>query len=161
LWGELTSAFREAATSKHDALRVRTGAPTALVQPPTAGTSRESTGALPARGLRTARAPGVKVPLYRKALYAVAIYTGARVCELRGLTAEDIDLEHDCVCVRPTESGGQRERPHQDGGRAALYPIEPALRSLLEALPHRGRLRLDGRTVKDRLLARSRGIGLR
>jgi integrase len=135
LWGELTSAFREAATSKHDELRVRADVPTALVQPPTSGSSRESAALFPSEVVALLSSPAEKVPTYRRALYGVAAYTGLRVGELRGLMPDDVDLEHDAIVVRRQNRGGGKGtgRTKTRAGRRSV-PIEPALRPLLEVL---------------------------
>jgi integrase len=135
IWGELTAGFREACTSKHDDLRVRSDDPTRGVQPPAMDEDREMTALYPSELLLLLAAPSEKVPVYRRVLYAVAAYAGLRAGELRGLTPADIDLEHDLVNVRRQNRAGTGKltRTKTRAGRRQV-PIEPALRPLLEVL---------------------------
>ncbi len=134
IWGECTGAFREACTSKIDALRVRGEDPTRGVQPPTTTGDRDQAALYPSELLALLGAPSTVVPLYRRALYAVAAYTGLRVGELRGLTPESIDGEHGVIVVRRQRRGGKSlARTKTRAGRRQV-PIEEALVPLLEAL---------------------------
>jgi integrase len=134
IWGELTAGFREACTSKHDDLRVRSDDPTRGVQPPASDEDREQVALYPSELLLLLSAPSEKVPLYRRALYAVASYAGLRVGELRGLTPADVDLEHDVVNVRRQNRAGKGSARTKTRAGRRQVPIEPTLRPLLEAL---------------------------
>jgi integrase len=134
IWGELTAAFREASTSKHDDLRVRSDDPTRGVQPPSSAEEREQAALYPSEVLALLSAPSETVPPYRRALYAVAGYAGLRVGELRGLTAEDVDLEHDVINVRRQNRAGKGSARTKTRAGRRQVPIEPTLRPLLEAL---------------------------
>jgi integrase len=66
--------------------------------------------------------------------YAIAAHAGLRVGELRGLTADAIDLEHEVINVRRQNRAGKgTARTKTRAGRRQV-PIEPALLPLLEAL---------------------------
>lgn len=135
IWGELTAGFREAWTSKLDDLRVRSDDPTRGVQGPASDADREQAALYPSEVWALLSAPSHLVPLYRRALYAVAIYTGLRASEIRGLTADGIDLEHMVINVRRQRRGGSQKasRTKTRAGRRQV-PIEASLLPLLEAL---------------------------
>jgi integrase len=89
VWDECTAGFREASTSKVESPCVRDDDPTRGVQPPTTTEERDQAALYPSELVALLSAPSETVPLYRRALYAVAAYTGLRVGELRGLTPVD------------------------------------------------------------------------
>lgn len=77
------------------------------------------------------------VPHRRRILYAVAAYAGLRAGELRALTQEGVDLEHDVIHVRRQNRAGRAiARTKTRAGRRPV-PIEPTLRPLLVALSDR------------------------
>jgi integrase len=132
IWGELTAGFREASTSKHDALRVRTDDPTRGVQPPNGDESREQAALYSSEIAQLLRCEAV--PHRRRVLYAMASYAGLRAGELRGLMPDAVDLEHDVINVRRQNRAGKgAARTKTRAGRRQV-PIEPTLRPLLEAL---------------------------
>ncbi len=124
VWSEITNGFREARRSKIDSLAVLRGRPdpTADVEGPTTAENREQAALFPSEVL--ALLSCLDVPLARRRVYAVAIYTGMRRSELERLEASDVDLEHDVIRVRGKKTNAAKR----------TIPIEPALRPLLEAL---------------------------
>ncbi len=140
VWGELTSGFHEACTSKDDALRVRRDDddPTDKVQPPNKGEDREQAALYPNEVI--ALLGCADVPLYRRELYALAIYAGIRQGECRGLVATDVDLEHEVINIRrQRKARGTASRTKTRAGIRQV-PIHPRLRPLLEALVMRATL---------------------
>jgi integrase len=124
VWGEVTSGFREACSSKIDALRVRTQGddPTRGVLPPESADDREQAALFPSEVVKLLACE--LVPLARRRVYAVAIYTGMRRGELERLRAGDVDFDHDVIRVRGTKTIAAKR----------TIPIEPELRPLLLAL---------------------------
>jgi integrase len=134
LWGEVTSAFGEACSSKLDELRVRDDDPTKRVQGPNHGDDREQAALYPNEIRALLEHPDV--PLYRKRLYALAAYTGLRVSELRGLRVHDVDDEHAMIVVRRQQRDANEATTTRKKTRAAKrsVPIMPVLAPLLEVL---------------------------
>jgi integrase len=62
--------------------------------------------------------------MWRRRLYAMAIYTGARLSELRRITAAHVDFEHGTIRIVGTKSEAAMRR----------VPIEASLRPLLKVL---------------------------
>lgn len=124
VWSEITNGFREARKSKIDDLAILRGRPdpTADVEPPTTGEEREQAALFPSEILQLLTCEAI--PLARRRLYAVGIYTGMRRSEIERLEAADVDLEHDVIRVRGKKTNAARR----------TIPIEPALRPLLVAL---------------------------
>ncbi len=75
------------------------------------------------------------VPLERRWLYAVVVYTYARFGELAALECEDIDVAHDDIHIHRAVNGktGAVHEPKTAAGNRHV-PIEPALKALLLAL---------------------------
>jgi integrase len=132
VWGELTAGFREASTSKHDTLRVRADDPTRAVQPPNSDDAREQAALYPSELLALLGCD--LVPHRRRVLYAVAGYAGLRAGELRALTPEAIDLEHDVINVRRQNRAGKAAARTKTRAGRRQVPIESTLRPLLVAL---------------------------
>lgn len=122
VWSEVTNGFGEAVGSKRDELRVLTINPAKDVQPPTTGDDREQAALFPSEVIALLSCE--LVPIERRRLYAVAIYTGMRRSELVRLEAGDVDLEHETIRVRGKKTTAAKR----------VLPIEPAIRPLLEAL---------------------------
>lgn len=73
------------------------------------------------------------IPLHRRRVYALAIYTGMRQAELRALTARDVDLDAMQITVaRQVRDGVEKARTK--AGRARVVAIEPNLAPLLRVL---------------------------
>src|ERR1019366_8227080 len=131
IYGELTSGFKEACSSKIETLLVRTDNPTTALSPPLGGGEREQTALYPSELLALLDGPA---PLYRKIVCAVAAYTGMRAGELRNLTTDSIDFEHGVLNVRrQMRADGKVGRTKTRAGRRQI-PIEPSLDPLLRAL---------------------------
>lgn len=122
IWSEVTSAFREARSSKVEQLRVRDDDPSQNVQGPITGADREQAALFPEEVVTLLSC--TEVPLWRRQVYAVAIYTGCRRSELARLTAADVDHAHAIIRIRGTKTDAAKR----------TVAIEPALRPLLQAL---------------------------
>jgi integrase len=123
VWSEITSGFREACGSKLRELRIEgLTDPTVNVMAPIKTDDRLQHALYPAEAIKLISCEAI--PLSRRRLYAVAMYTGMRLSEMGRLTAEHIEFEHDRINVPGEKS------------RAALRRtrIEPALRPLLKKL---------------------------
>jgi integrase len=132
VWSEVTSGFYEAHTSKVAALKVRDGNPAADVQGPDRGIDRENPVLFPSEVVALLSCP--KVPLQRKRVYAVAIYTGARSNELAALAVSDVDLEHMRISISKQRDRATGDDKPTKTRRARVIDIEPALAPLLEIL---------------------------
>ena len=122
VWSEVTSGFREALSSKHNDLRVLTVDVTRAVQPPIKTDERQQAALYPAEASKLLVCEDV--PLERRRVYAMALYIGGRLSEIAGITAADVDFEHNIVIVNGTKTAVARRR----------VPIDAALRPLLKLL---------------------------
>ena len=124
VFSEITSGFREARRSKIEDLAILRGRPdqTADVEPPTPTEEREQAALFPSEVVALLSCEGI--PLKRRYVYAVAIYTGMRRSELVRLEAEDVDLEHGVIRVRGKKTAAAKR----------TISIEFSLRPLLEVL---------------------------
>jgi integrase len=137
VWSEVTSGFYEAHTSKVEALRVREGNPAADVQGPDRGIQREKPILFPSEVV--ALLSCTKVPLQRRRVYAVAIYTGARSNELAALATADIDLEHMRISISKQRDRRTGDDKPTKTRRARVIEVEQALAPLLEILVREAR----------------------
>ena len=96
-WGVMTSACREACSSKRDDLRVRKTNPCVGVQGPDGGPERETTWLYPVEAERLFRCS--RVPLRWRQLVALAIGIYPRPGEMETLGPDDVDLVADVVLV--------------------------------------------------------------
>ena len=146
IWAEVTSAFREASSSKIDSLLVRKDNPAGDgVQGPDTGDHREQAALYPSE--LTALLSRARVPAWRRRLYAVCAYAGLRSREVRGLLARDVDFDHGVIVVRRQRRGGAQEATKQTKTQAAkrTIPIDPELVALLKVLVEEAG---DGQLVK-------------
>lgn len=142
VWGDLAHAFDEAVSAKDPGLRVLTSNPTREVRPPDAGTEREGQILYSDELVTLLRGVPVDpdatpVPLYRRQVYAMAVYTKARSSELEALTASDVDLIHGTISIEKQadkKSKGRAGIKATKTKRARTIDIEQHLRPLLEHL---------------------------
>ena len=141
VWGDLSHAFDEAVRAKDPSLRVlsvnpaatcaaRTPEPTARADPllgrdswPCYVARRESDGKR-----------RLDVPLYRRHVYAMAVYTKARSSELEALTAADVDLARGTMTIArqaDRTSKGRTETKATKTKRTRTVDIEPNLAPLV------------------------------
>lgn len=122
VWGEVTSGFGEAMHSKLDELRVIESNPATGVRPPMTTDEREQAALYPAE--IEALLSCERVPIERRRVYALAIYTGMRRSELERLQVADVDQAHGLITVRGTKTTAAKRQ----------IPIEPSLAPLLALL---------------------------
>lgn len=142
VWGDLKHAFDEAVSAKDPALRVLEVSPARDVRGPETGAERESpilySDELLAL-LTGKRVDPMKpdIPLRRRHLYAMAVYTKARSSELEALTPADVDLVHETITVSKqadANSEGRAGTKQTKTKHVRTVDIEPNLLPLLEQL---------------------------
>jgi len=123
IWSEITSGFKEAFSSKRADLRIEgLVLPTFGVQPPLRTDQRIQAALYPSEVTKLLAHEDVL--LWRRRLYALAIYTGARLSELGRITAAHVDFEHGMIQILGSKTAVATRR----------VPIEPALRPMLKLL---------------------------
>jgi integrase len=123
IWSEITSGFSEACGSKIAALRIEDLTnPTLGVFPPMRTDERVQAALYPSEV--TSLLACEDVLMWRRRLYAMAIYTGARLSELGRMTAAHVDFEHGMIQILGKKTLVATRR----------VPIEPELRPLLKLL---------------------------
>jgi integrase len=132
LWGEVTKAFADACTVNDATIRVREGNPAERVSAPDRGDIRQKPFLRPAELTQLVSCEAV--PLYRRRLYAVAAYTGARIGEIRALTPADVDLESMQILITKQASRMGKVEDWTKTGKARVIPIEASLLPLLRIL---------------------------
>ena len=132
VWTLATTMFRNATSSKIEALRVRDDNPANGVEPPDRGGDNEHQYLYPDEFGRFAACDDV--PLRWRRVVALAVYLGTRDGELRALRWEDVDLEHGIVSLnksvdrwRGGDKGTKSDTPRR-------FAIEPHLLPLLHAM---------------------------
>ena len=132
VWGEVTAGFSIATTSKRaTGLRVLDANPAIDVEGPDKGTKRSKPVLRPAEIFRLLAC--VDVPIDRRHVYALAIYTAARQGELRALRVGDVDLDAMQISITKQRKNG-KEKARTKTGRSRVVAIEPNLVPLLRAL---------------------------
>jgi integrase len=149
IWGELTGGFKEACTSKVNALRARDAGdnPTRDVQPPNKSDDREQAALYPNEVIALLSCEDV--PLYRRELYALSIYSGMRQGESRGLVAGDVDFEHDVINIRRQRKARKGTSKTKTRAGIRQVPIHPRLRPLLQLLVNRATIEHERRKATD------------
>ena len=139
IWGDLQHAFSEATNAKDRALRVLQVNPCEHVRGPDTGDDREGpilySAEVVALLAGKAMEEGARdVPLYRRRVYALALYTAARRSELAGLTVTDVDLVNGTITIsKQATRKGTETRPTKTR-KARTIDIEPHVRALVELL---------------------------
>ena len=137
IWATLTSAFKDAVSSKDDLVRVLTSNPTTDVRGPETGEERSKQWLLPSEYAKLVDCDAV--PLRWKRLVTVAIYTAMRAAELQALDVADVHLEAGYIHIhRTVERHGSRGKVGSlktpKSGKSRKIPIDPALKPLLEKM---------------------------
>jgi integrase len=142
VWGDVQHAFDEAVNAKDPRLRVLHANPLHGVRGPDGGESRQgqilySDELLALLRGEPAADRGLGVPLYRRLVYAMAVYTKARASELEALTAADVDLKHQTITIAkqsdPTTQGRKGTKQTKTK-RIRAIDIEPNLFQLVADL---------------------------
>jgi integrase len=133
VWGLFKRMCRDAHRSKHADLRlVGFEDPAKDVEGPDRGAKKTKAYLFPSEFLALVTCP--KVPLVRRRMYAIAVYTYMRAGELEALEWPDVNLEHDIISIsRAVErKTGKVGTPKSEEARD--IPIDPALKPLLAFL---------------------------
>ncbi len=143
IWGEVTKAFADACEVNDDAIRVLRDNPCDKVRGPEKGDIRQKPFLRPVEVVTLLSGTPVDpsasaVPRYRRELYALAVYTGARIGELRALTRADVDLDRMQISIAKQADRFGTEKGRTKTGRARAVSIEPPLVPLLRILIDRG-----------------------
>lgn len=139
IWGEITVGFAFATKGKNKhgknlSLRVLDVNPAETAAGPDGGTEKQKPFLRPDEVVRLLSCE--LVPLERRQVYAVAIYTAMRQGELRALRVRDVDFEAMQITVTRQLKNG-REKARTKTGRARIVQIEPNLVPLLRVLVER------------------------
>ncbi len=146
IFAEARVGFNVATTGKDKGLRVLHENPCRDVAGPDDGTERSKPFLRPDEIVKLLSCEGPDgVPLERRQVYAVAIYTAMRQGELRALRVRDVDMGAMQITVARTMKNG-KEKQKTKTGRLRVVQIEPNLVPLLKVL-------LEGRDGDARVLA--------
>lgn len=148
IWGEITVGFAFATRGKNKhgknlSLRVLDVNPAETAAGPDGGTDKQKPFLRPDEVVRLLSCE--LVPLERRQVYAVAIYTAMRQGELRALRVRDVDFEAMQITVTRQLKNG-REKARTKTGRARIVQIEPNLVPLLRML-------VEGKGGDERVLS--------
>ena len=128
-WGTATKMADDACNAKDDAIRCRNDNPSEGVRGPDAGEKTAKQYLYPSEFEALMACPTVHVTWKR--VFAVAVYTYARLGELMALTWSDVDLEHASISItRSVDSNTGLEKTTKSKCPRTV-PIEPALMPLL------------------------------
>lgn len=143
-WGEVTVGFDVASSAKRsNGLRILTSNPAKGVAGPDKGISKSKPFLRPDEVARLLSC--ADIPIERRQVYGVAIYTAIRQAELRAVRIRDVDLDAMQISVtKQLKSGVEKERTKS--GRGRTVTIEPNLVPLLRVL-------IEGRPSDARLLS--------
>lgn len=109
IWGTVTKAFKDAANSKNDHLRILPANPALGIPPPDKGRETKKVHLFPSEFLSLMNCDAV--PLPRRRAYAVSVYLYLRPGELEALDWQDFDLAHQQVTIQRSmdrELGGYK-----------------------------------------------------
>ena len=145
VWGDLSHAFDEAVRAKDPGLRVLAVNPVANVRGPDAGIDRdgpilysdEIVALLRGAADESDGKRHLDVPLYRRRVYALALYTAARASELEALTPGDVDLARMTITISKQAdraSKGRKDTKATKTKRTRVVDIEPHVAPLVSLL---------------------------
>jgi len=155
VWTLVTAAMGDARSSKTLALRVRDDNPTTDVRGPDRGNERSKTYLYPAELLALMSCSDV--PLTYRRLVALAVYTGMRQAELRGLRWDSVLWDEGKINVHQTEDRDGKIATTKNK-QTRKVPIEAALLPLLRTLESEA---TSDRVVLDDTDERDLATGLR
>ncbi len=129
LWGTATKRADDACNHKDDAIRCRNDNPAEGIRGPDRGERTIRQYLYPSEFLALVACE--KVSLEWRRIFAVAVYSYARLGELLALTWADVDLEHAVIRItRSIDSNTGREKATKSKCPRTI-PIEPELMPLL------------------------------
>jgi integrase len=144
VWGHLVHAFDEAVSSKEKSLRVLDVSPAEKVKGPETGPDREGpilySDEIEALLRGTAVDPGERdVPMYRRRVWAMAIYTMTRRSELAAITKADVDVAHATISItkqvdRQKKKADRTATKKTKTRRSRTIDVEPAIFDLVQHL---------------------------
>ena len=142
VWGDLVHALDEAVRAKDAGLRVLDVNPARDVRGPDGGEDRQGQILYSDEVLALLRGDAIDpaklgVPLYRRIVYAMALYTKARSSELEALTAADVDLSHGTISISKQADRATKKRVGTKATktkRVRVVDIEPNVHALVEWL---------------------------
>jgi len=133
IWGTATKMADDACNSKHNVLRCRDDdSPALRVKGPDRGAAVSKQYLFPSEVGKLLACE--VVPEAWERLFAVAIYTYCRASELRALTWDDVDLQHNIIRITKAVVAGSDTVKSTKSKRGRTIPIEPTLRPLLVAM---------------------------
>lgn len=132
IWGTLTKMLVDACGSKVPGIHAREDNPAGNVQGPDRGAERSGPYLYPSELEKVLACTAV--PLKRRHIYALAVYTGLRRGELAVLRWEDIDLDAGNLLVHRAENYETGEEKTTKSKKTRRVPIEASLRELLAAM---------------------------
>lgn len=130
IWSKVRVMFVDMAEHKVPALRVRTDNIAPGVRPPDRGIDKDKTTLYPDEAAQLLACKDV--PLAHRRVWALLLYTGLRVSELRALKWASVDLRHQQIHVH--QSGDQDSDDATKTGKGRIVQIVPALLPLLDAM---------------------------
>jgi integrase len=136
VWAKTRCMFREMFTHEQDDLRIRKDDPTAGIKPPRKGNEKQKAILYPDEALTLLSHPDV--PIRARRLWALLIYTGMRVSELRALDWASVDFSHWRIDVHESidhgaDEGDDDTKETKTGGTREVDIFEP-LMPLLKAM---------------------------
>jgi integrase len=147
VWGHLVHAFDEAVRSKDQSLRVLDESPAEKVRGPETAPDRAGPVLYSDEILALLQGTAVDagerdVPMYRRRVWAMALYTMTRRSELAALTGDDVDLAHATITIskqvdRKNKKGNPTATKKTKTRRTRTIDIEPNIYALVEALAKR------------------------
>jgi integrase len=132
VWGVVTVMFNDARKHKNPALCVRKDNPAVDVKGPDRGHDRASAFLFPSEIWKLLACE--LVPLARRRVYTLAIYTGCRAGELRALRWEDMHEAEGFVSVHRSRHRSTNEEKGTKTGKSHPVRVEPALLPLLKVM---------------------------
>ena len=132
IFGVVTRLFSDASASKRLDLRVRSDSPAMGVRGPDRGGERGGSYLYPVEALRLLACE--KVPLLRRVVYAVAMWTGMRWGELQVLRPESVQLKGGYILVSRALNRLTKEAKGTKNRRTRKVPIAPSLMPLMVGL---------------------------
>lgn len=131
-WGIASKMFSDASSAKSRRLRVRPDNPCLGVAPPDRGTRKVKQYLWPSEFLKLVSCP--VVPLVWRRVYALAVYSYARLGELEALDWADVDLQQGIAHIhRAIDYDTNKTKPIKTK-EARRFRIEPNLLPLLERM---------------------------
>ncbi len=129
VWGTATKMIDDACNAKSAAIRCRDDNPSLKVRGPDRGAAVSKQYLFPSEMNQLLACEAVPLPWAR--LFTIAVYTYCRASELRALTWDDVDLQHNVIRITKSIAIGKDEIKSTKSKRGRTIPIESALRPLL------------------------------